>query len=361
MPVTRALAREHGWTLIELLLAMTLMLIILSAVLTSFEGFANNSRRNNLLQDQMDQTRGAVDQIVRQTRNLANPTTGAAGQTPTTIAVADWDKVIFQTTDPQKQWVSYCLDSSSPRGAIYYQTSAVTGLTPAVVADATTSPAGMAAGCPSTNSNWQRTVKVADYVTNRVGTRPLFAYYTTTGTTALTTPVSQNITSTITRVRTSVFLDIDPNKPPAEVQLASAAYMRNQNQSPRGLFTAKAGTGGAYTFDAGESSDPEGRTLIYDWYSAPTTTTALPSPAALPSCLADSPSFPTAPAAGSDWSCIGNDVVLAHDFDLASLPRYVFLRVTDPGNLQALSSMTANSCLTVVDPARTQDQCMKVT
>jgi hypothetical protein len=340
---------------------MTLMLVLLGAILTSFEGFASNSRRNTVLQDQMDQVRVTVDQIVRQTRNLANPTTGAAGQTATTIAVADAYKMIFQTTDPQKQWVSYCLDDTSPRGRIYYQASAVTGLNPAVVADATASPPGMAAGCPSTNSNWQRTVRVADYVTNRVGSRPLFAYYPTTGNTALTTPVAQNITSTITRVRTSAFLDIDVNKPPAEVQLASAAYMRNQNQSPTGLFTAKAGTGGAYTFDAGDSSDPEGRTLIYDWYSAPASTTTVPSPSALPSCLADSPTFPTAPAAGSGWSCIGTDVVLAHDFNLASLPVYVFLRVTDPGNLQTLSSMTGNTCLALTDPARTQAQCMKVT
>jgi prepilin-type N-terminal cleavage/methylation domain-containing protein len=353
-------ASERGFTLIELLVAMTLMLVLMSAILTSFNGFANTSRRNTILQDQMDVVRNTLDQIVRQGRNLANPTTATATETPTTIAVADSDKMIFQTTDPQKQWVSYCLDGGNPRGKIYYQTSAVAGLNPSTVADNTPSPPGMNSGCPSTNSNWQTTVRVADYVSNRAASHPLFAYYTNTGNTALGMPVLQSTTPTITRVRSSVFLDIDPAKPPAEVQLASAAFMRNQNQRPTVSFTAKANTGGSYTFDAGDSADPEERTLQYDWYAAPTTTTAAPSPSALPSCLAESPTFPGAGQAGNGWTCIGSDVVLTHTF--TTLPSYVFLRVTDPGNLQTLSPMTgANTCLTLTDTSRTTNQCMKVT
>lgn len=360
MPVSGLRGSERGFTLIELLVAMTLMLVILGAVLTSFNGFANTSRRNTILQDQMDVVRGTMDQVVRQARNLANPTTGAgAGATPTTIAAADPYKLIFQTTDPSKQWVSYCLDDTSPRGKLYYQTSAVAGLTPAVVADTTAS--GMANGCPSQASNWQKTVKVADYVTNRIGSRPIFTYYPTTGNSALTPPIDQSITPTITRIRMSIFLDVDTAKPPAEVQLASGAFMRNQNQRPTALFVTKAGTADTYTFDAGDSTDPEQRTLQYDWYAAPTSTSTLPAANAVPSCLAAQPTFPTAPAAGSGWSCLGSDVVLTHTFPSGTLPTYVFLRVTDPGNLQTLSSFASgNTCLSLSNTSRTESQCIQL-
>ena len=141
---------ERGWTLIELLVAMSLMLVLMGAIFASFTTFADTSRRNTRLQDQLDVVRNTMDQVIRQARNLANPTTGAgANQTPTTIAVADPYKMIFQTTDPSKQWVSYCLNDSTPSGTLYYQTSAVPNLTPSVVADTTASPPGMAAGCPS--------------------------------------------------------------------------------------------------------------------------------------------------------------------------------------------------------------------
>ena len=105
-------SNESGWTLIELLVAMTLMLIVLSATLTSFNAFSNTSKRNFDFNDQQDQVRNTMDQIVRQARNLANPTTGNAGVSVPTIAFASKDQLVFQTTDPTKQWVRYCLNTN---------------------------------------------------------------------------------------------------------------------------------------------------------------------------------------------------------------------------------------------------------
>src|SRR3954454_1250379 len=112
MPMSgRLSSEERGFTLVELLVAASLMIVVLGATLTSFNEFLNNNRRSNNQNDQQDVARRAVDQIVKQLRNLANPVNG----TPTIAAASD-DAVIFQTTDPNKQWVGYCLQTSGGNG-----------------------------------------------------------------------------------------------------------------------------------------------------------------------------------------------------------------------------------------------------
>jgi type II secretory pathway pseudopilin PulG len=352
MSVARSLNRETGWSLIELLVAMTLMLIVLSATLTSFNAFSNNTRRTTQFNDQQDQIRNTLDQIVRQARNLANPTTGSGGPS-TTIAFAAGERLVFQTTDPSKQWVSYCLNkstapSTATRESIWYQTTANNALTPAAVAGS-----DMVQGCPSDSASWQTRKVVADYVTNQKDssvTRPLFSYFSATG--ALPDPVASADTSHIVRVNMSVFMTLDPAKPPAEAELASAAYMRNQNQPPTASYVAGV-SGTTYTFDGGASDDPEGRTLLYDWYIAPTTVTAgtMPTVGSLPSCSATVPAFP---AAAAGWTCLGTTVVLTKSITGS---KYIFLRVTDPGALQTMSALPPAGCAQAVSSTRTPTDC----
>ena len=352
-------SNESGWTLIELLVAMTLMLIVLSATLTSFNAFSNTSKRNFDFNDQQDQVRNTMDQIVRQARNLANPTTGSTGIPVPTIAFASKVQLVFQTTDPKKQWVRYCLNtnklgSTTARESIWYQTTA-NNLLPTFVAS------NMISDCPSDDTNWQTRTKVGDFVTNATTnpTRSLFKYYSDAapGTAITPDPTTGGITDTsqIVRAAVSIFMKLKPNRPPAETELDSAAYMRNQNQPPVAAFSAQV-SGTTYTFDGGSSSDPEGRTLLYDWYLAPhSTSLSVPSPTSLPSCGATNPQFPTS-GAGSGWSCLGTTVVVGKAIDPAA-PKYVFLRVTDPGGLQTMSSFPAGGCATATDLTRTQTQC----
>jgi prepilin-type N-terminal cleavage/methylation domain-containing protein len=343
--VSRDRSQERGWTLIELLIAMTLMLIVLSATLTSFNAFSNNTKRNTNFNDEQDQVRTTLDQIVRQARNLANPTTGAAGSTFTTIAYADKDRLVFQTTDPQKQWVSYCVDNStSSREAIYYQTTSNNALTPDTVNGGT-----MVQGCPSTSANWQTKVKVGDFVTNFANSqnRALFSYFTSSGPVS-SVPVPLANTSKIVRVALSIFMKLDPNRPPAETELSSAAYMRNQNQPPTSSFVATVSGGTSYTFDAGASLDPEGRTLLYDWYTAPTNVSTVPTN--LPSCSAAKPDFTANPS----WGCLGTAVVIVKTI---STPTNVFLRVTDPGALTSMSTLPGGGCASAVSTSRTPTTC----
>lgn len=351
MSVTAA-SKESGWTLIELLVAMTLMLVVLSATLTSFNAFSNNAKRNFNANDQQDQLRTTLDQIVRQARNLANPTTGSSGAPLTTVAFADQDRLVFQTSDPTKEWVSYCLQASpSTRETIYYQTTANNSLTPSSVSNST-----MVTGCPSANNNWTSSRRVGDFVTNATTNpvRALFSYFSRTG--QLTAPVSNDPTVTpntsqIVRVSVSLFMRLDPNQPPAETELDSVAFMRNQNQPPTPSFSASL-SGTQYTFDGGNSSDPENRTLIYDWYSAPSDSGMTPpSPTTLPNCASASPNFGSL----TGWSCLGTSVVL-HNISFAG-NQYVFLRVTDPGGLETLSKFPAGGCLSATSSSRVQTDC----
>jgi prepilin-type N-terminal cleavage/methylation domain-containing protein len=353
--VTRVRA-ESGFTLIELLVAMSLMIVILSATLGAFERFTTNTKRNSLMNDQQDRARLALDQVARQIRNLANPTTGATTATPTSIAYADTFRLVFQTTDPQRQWVSYCLDgSTATREVVWYQTSDVNSLTPAQVA-----AGGMVSGCPSGDSNWKSRRQIADYVTNQTTSpaRPLFSYFSVSRSIpAPSSPggIAQGTTPQIVRVNVAYFLKVSQKHPPAESELSTAAYMRNQNQAPTASFRAAVGTSGTYTFDAGASSDPEERTLRYDWYQAPTNTTTVPAVNALPDCASSNPQFP-ASGAGSTWSCMGTTVVLVKSFSQA---KYVFLRVTDPGNLQAMTALPAAGCAVADASSRVSTDCGK--
>ena len=357
-----ALRRESGWTLIELLVAMSLMLVVLSATLTSFNAFSNNTRRTTIFDDQQDQIRTTLDQIVRQARNLANPTTGSAGGATTTIAFASGERLVFQTTDPSKQWVSYCLDkSNAARESIWYQTTSNNALAPTAVASS-----DMVTGCPSSSASWQTSRQVADFVTNQKDSgvnRYLFTYQSDAG--ELPDPngsppfpsepsrVATADLSKVTRVAIAVFLKVDPNKPPAETELSSGAFMRNQNQPPTASFLASS-SGTTYTFDAGASDDPEQRTLLVDWYTAPNTVTSgtMPSVSALPSCSAQNPNFSITNGAG--WGCLGTTVVLSKT--ISGSP-YIFLRVTDPGGLQTMSALRAGGCLSAVSSSRAPTDC----
>lgn len=346
--MSQRLHSESGWTLIELLVAMVLSLIVLSATLTSFNAFSNNTKRNFNFNDVQDQVRATMDVVVRQARNLANPTTGASGGTATTIAYASSDRLVFQTTDPQKQWVSYCLDTSNTaRERIYYQTTANNALTPNDVA--TGNGGAMVTNCPSQSVNWQTKRIAGDFVTNMANSqnRPMFTYFTTNGPVG-SVPVPLGSTSQIVRVGLSIFMKLDPNRPPAETQLASSAFMRNQNQPPTSSFVASVTGGSNYIFDAGASLDPEGRTLLFDWYTAPTNVATVPSN--LPSCSAAKPDFTANPT----WACLGTTIVIKKTISTAT---NVFLRVTDPGSLTSMSTLPGGGCSSAVSASRTPTTC----
>lgn len=343
-------------TLVELLTAMLLMMVILSATLLTFERFLAHAKQNEKTNDQQQVVRESMDRLVRQLRNLANPTTSSG-----TIAYADNYKLVFQTTDPSRQWVAYCLKRTDPANEVLIrQTGSPAG---GAVPGTDNCPVDGAAGA------WAKQINVVSNVVNDVNAgspRPLFNYYSQSGPVA--TPVTGVANpSTITRVVVRLFVDLVPGKRPDELAISSGVTMRNQNQAPTSRFKATL-TGSAFSMDGSASTDAEGRNLKYDWY---TTTTTPPTGAndiptnlgALPNCnqgTLPGPFTPPAPATKA-FTCIGGGVIL--NKALTGLPLHVWLRVTDAGQLADLSDVVLGGCRTnaASSPARTNTECQEVT
>jgi type II secretory pathway pseudopilin PulG len=240
-------------TLPEMLVAMTLMIIVLSATLTTLDSSQQNRRLINLRTDAIERARTAIDGAVRQLRNLASPSAG----TPNAIDQASATDFAFRTFDPTKKLVRYCLsdDTVASRQNILYEMVQTTSATV---------PASSYATCRTSTSGWSLITAVAPDIVNQraPNNRPVFAY---NGSTANT--------PTITNVRLQLVVDVNKaTEAPTQIRLASGAALRNQNQAPTARFTVTNPGTRRFVLNGTTSSDPEDRTLIYTWYAAQTAT-----------------------------------------------------------------------------------------
>lgn len=242
-----ALREESGMTLVEVLIVSVLMLLVITATLTTFEQFHANVRTNERQNEAQDQTRRAMDLMARDLRNLASPTTNE----PAAVDQNEpWD-IIFQSEGKEKEAdslnaqntvrVRYCLDSD--KGDLYRQiqtwkTEAIPGMPP--------TPCGVAGG-------WNSTLIVAQDVVN--GERPIFTYNAVDP-------------RDITEVNAQLFVDTNPGKRPTEVDLQTTVFLRNQNKAPTAAFEWVAMPGGTLFLNASASTDPEEKSLTFEWWDA---------------------------------------------------------------------------------------------
>ena len=253
----RDIRSSAGFTLIEVMIVMLLGIILLTATLVTFDGMQRSSRDNTRRTDSTEMARRGLDVEARQLRNLAKRVTAA----PVIKVVGPYD-FVFQTSDPTRTWVRYCLDSSTPtRGKLWESTLSVAN--PNV--DVTI--AGMSGDCPGTG--WTRTRVVADYVVNRINSqnRPVFNYTCIDGGTSCTGGATANMDKII-NVESQLFVDTTPNKVPPELSVTTGVYMRNQNQVPTAsiLVTPLPSPARTVILNASGSNDYEGRTLSYFWF-----------------------------------------------------------------------------------------------
>jgi prepilin-type N-terminal cleavage/methylation domain-containing protein len=270
---------ERGFTLIELLLVMSLALVILGATLTSFDNYYRSQKTNQQLNDTAQMARNSMDLASRQLRNLANQD---PSQQLTTIARALPFDLVFQTSDPSRKWVRYCLDTtnagqagaSASRGQLWEMETAT----------ATAPAASMMASCPgsvaSGSGSWVSQRMVADDVTNRLGgvDRPVFTY-ACSPLAPTTCPASAADYTRITNIGAQMYIDVNPGKSPEELRVVSSIFLRNQNEAPVADFTSTAGGSRTVILNASASTDPEGRTLAYDWFLGNGTITLTPEEA----------------------------------------------------------------------------------
>jgi prepilin-type N-terminal cleavage/methylation domain-containing protein len=255
----RRLNSERGMTLPELIIATTLMLIVMTATLTTLDSGATNRRLNDDRNDAVEQARASIDTVVRQLRNLATPTTTA----PDAIDRAFPLDFSFRTFDPNKRLVRYCLQTNSNGSLITDRAVALIQMLSNTVA------AGSYDSCTTSATDtpgWTSRKVVAQDVINKRsaptgGGTPsdvdLFAYNS-----------SSSDLSMIKNVRINLVVDINAaNKRPAPVRLASGAALRNQNQQPLATFTVQNVSPRKFKMNGSSSSDPENRNLIFSWYA----------------------------------------------------------------------------------------------
>ncbi len=232
---------EEGFTLVEVLIAAVLMIVVLGATLTALTSFQKNTATNQRQNDGQDQARSTLDLMARDLRNLASPRLerpeAIDRNLPLDLIVQSEGRGTGGSLNARNTMrVRFCL---APDRKLYRMTQT---WTTAVVPNA---PA--ATVCPGTG--WTTSTVVAENVVN--GTRPIFTYNAVG-------------LQDITEVSATLFVDVNPGSPPAETQLETSVYLRNQNRAPTALFSVEV-VNTSILLNASESTDPEEKAMIYSW------------------------------------------------------------------------------------------------
>ncbi len=232
---------EDGFTLVEVLIAAVLMIVVLGATLTALTSFQRNTQTNQRQNDGQEQARRTLDLIARDLRNLASP----VHERPEAIDRNGALDLIVQSEGSgtggssnarNTMRIRFCL---GPDRRLYRMVQTWTS--------ATIPNAPSTTVCPGTG--WTTSTVVAENVVN--GTRPIFTY-------------NAAGLQDITEVSAALYVDVNPGKPPAETELQSSVYLRNQNRKPTALFSVEV-LSGSIVLNASESTDPEEKALIYSW------------------------------------------------------------------------------------------------
>jgi len=245
------LRAQGGFALPEVLIAMTIMLIVMGATLAALDSSRTRAKTDERRSEAQESLRRGVDHLERQLRNLATPVSGVKS-----IYRAQGFDIVFQTADPAKRWVRYCMNAGDPliasgQANLWYQVSAAASNTP---------PTGTS--CPA--SGWSTQASVGQAVVNaRDGlARPFLRYNWPED--ASGNPIRTD-TATVTQVRTDLWVDVNPGAAPKEQRLSSGVFLRNQNQAPVAGFTWTP-NGHGVVLNASKTTDFEGRRLNYYWY-----------------------------------------------------------------------------------------------
>ncbi len=330
---------EHGHTLPEMLVVLVLSLIVMMATLAVFDTSYRSAHKSDARFDTIEVARNGLDTQARQLRNLAK----RLNNSPVIDTVASYN-LIFQTADPARTWMRYCLDTSAPasaeRGRLW---SSSLSLPVGTVAYAVT--ANMRGTCPGTG--WTKTEVVADWVTNRSAgrDRPVFVYRCTDGTSGCTADAATF--DQIINVAAQTIIDSTPGTEGKELLVATGVYLRNQNQAPVVNFVATPTISRTVLLNGSGSSDYEGRTLSMYWFKG-----------TMPTSITCDQPIVTVNASGQRilWGgvLIGEGITLSHTFPSVdgapgTLQR-IGLVACDPGDRYGTAGVPPQASIRITIP-----------
>lgn len=279
----RALRRQDGFTLVELLVGMVISLIVFGATLTVLDSFLRQSSAASKRLDAQDQARLAVDRIVRDLRNVSSPLT-----TPKLLERATPNDLVFQTIGTPSgrnvsgiQRVRYCIPQDTSTGSaslqrLFAQIQTWSTSTPA--ADPWTSDPSQTISCPDLTfapaAGQPVYTVLAQSVMNRyqqTSSYPVFSFNNgLDGDSVAATDLPQ-----ISTIQVKLRVNPTPSLSGATTQIQSSAYLRNKQHAPVAQFTYTATGNGGVILNAGQSYSPDDQQLSFAWAC-----TSSPCPAA---------------------------------------------------------------------------------
>ena len=255
---------EDGFTIVELLVVLSLLSVVLGAVVSAYSAFLDNQRTSDQQTEAQDRARQAMGTLAQQLRNLAGP----ADFAPEAVEVAQPYDLVFKSVDSNVKpagsanarnimRVRYCLQPPvSGSSKLIRQEQRWTMAAP---------PASPGGSCGAA-AGWNSTATVAEGVVNvPEGDVPVFTY----------SPTGATITD-VKAIKFELLVDADVRDDRRQARVASGVFLRNQNRRPVADFSATyTGQGRQVVLNASASEDPEGHALLTDGFTWTVNGTAL--------------------------------------------------------------------------------------